>query len=647
MRSRLTTLAVAALALAAPAAAQEGYRHGRIRYVEGGTLLQRATEPGTEEALPNFPFLPGDRIWTTESGRAEFQFPPLRLVRLDVRSKLDYVAHEDGEDERNVLRLWSGAAFVHQLSDEATAGLEIETPGGLVVVRERAVLRIDVAQGETRLSVYAGSAVLDSGRERRTVEAGERSAAHLGEVERPQEFDTRETDAFARWNGEREARESYVAEAAPELPEEVAPYAAELEPYGSWHVEVGVGDVWVPSVGTGWAPYVNGRWTWTPYGWTWVPYDPWGWAPFHYGNWGLSASLGWYWAPGSSWGPAWVSWSVGGGYVGWCPIGPHGRPAEPHPRGRGDYAVPRGSAGHRSGGEYAVPRGSVGPRSGWVYAREGDLAARDVARRRVSLGGPEASRLRVIETPEQGHIDRSLRVVEGRAAPRHVSTRPTPGDTVDELRTDPATTIPFPTARRRYPSELERQREAEANRSSRTRFSREDPASTANEPRSVRRREGVRPAADAPQVTTGQVTRRAPAGWSSPERSPFSGASTTRSRGVSSQGSESGAAARSRERDRAENPERQILRRMFGSLGEGRSGSSASGRSSGSDRDSGRSASRPPDSRSSGSGRNGGGTSVRSQPERRDSPARVQQSRPAAPRSQGNQGAAGRRKKES
>ena len=135
MRSPLTTLAVAALALAAPAAAQDNYTHGRIRHVEGGTLLQRATEPGTEEALPNFPFLPGDRIWTTESGRAEFQFPPARLVRLDVRSKLDYVAHEDGENDSNVLRLWSGAAFVHLLGDGDVSGLEIETPGGLVVVR--------------------------------------------------------------------------------------------------------------------------------------------------------------------------------------------------------------------------------------------------------------------------------------------------------------------------------------------------------------------------------------------------------------------------------------------------------------------------------------------------------------------------------
>jgi len=560
----------AALAAASTAAAQDSYEHGRIRYVEAGTLIQRATETGTEEALPNLPFLPGDRIWTTDSGRAEFEFPARRLVRLDVRSKLDYVTHEDSEEqgEFNVLRLWSGAVFVHFLDERGAAGLEIETPGGLVSVGERAVLRIDVAAGETGLSVYAGSALIDSGRERQTVEAGERTRARFGEVDRPESFDAGEMDAFARWDSDREAQESYrAANAPPELPEEVAPYAAELEPYGSWQVEVGVGNVWVPQVGPGWAPYLNGRWAWTPYGWTWVPYDPWGWAPFHYGSWGFSVGLGWYWAPGSHWAPARVAWSVGGGYVGWCPIGPHGRPVVVPSHGRrGDYAVPRGAAG-------ASP---------WVYTRQGDLAARDVARRRVSLGEREVAGLRVLDSPERGHVDRNVRAVEGRAVPRHVSTRPTPGDTIDELRSDPATTIPFPTPRRRYPSEAERQRQADPNQTSRQRspwLSQGSQPAPTGEPRAVRRRGSEPSAAQPSEVTTGQVSRRAPSGWSTPA-SGGSGATTrsapddSRSRG----GSSSGTSLRNQDRQRTESPERQILRRMFGSLGD--RGSSASSRGS-------------------------------------------------------------------
>jgi hypothetical protein len=275
-----------------------------------------------------------------------------------------------------------------------------------------------------------------------------------------------------------------------------------------------------------------------------------------------------------------------------------------------------------------------------VYAREADLGAPDVARRRVSLAEHETRRQRVVESPERGYVDRNLRVVEGRPAPRHVSTRPTPGDTVDELRTDPATTIPFPTARRRYPSELERQRDADANRSSRTRFSREGATSTATaEPRSVVRRESPRPDSERPGVTTGQVRRRPPAGWSSPARSTHGTTERTRPQSVSGQAGESGANTRGSGQQRSDDPERQVLRRMFGSLGEGRSAPSASGRSE--RRDGGRSVSRPPDSRSS--GRDGGGTSVRSRPERRESPPRVQQSRPSS----GGSGGASRRKKES
>src|SRR5262245_62310892 len=86
----------AVVAVAVPAAGQD-YSYGRIRHVEGGTTLQRASEPGSEEAFRNLPFLPGDRIWTDENGRAEFQFGGGAVVRLDSRSKLDYMA---GEDER-------------------------------------------------------------------------------------------------------------------------------------------------------------------------------------------------------------------------------------------------------------------------------------------------------------------------------------------------------------------------------------------------------------------------------------------------------------------------------------------------------------------------------------------------------------------
>ena len=31
----------------------------------------------------------------------------------------------------------------------------------------------------------------------------------------------------------------------------------------------------------------------------------------------------WVWVPGVEWAPAWVTWRVGGGYIGWAPLPPH------------------------------------------------------------------------------------------------------------------------------------------------------------------------------------------------------------------------------------------------------------------------------------------------------------------------------------
>ena len=341
---RFRTLVAAGLGVglvAAAALAEDGYRHGRVRFVEPGVTLQRATEVSAEEATPNLPFLPGDRVWTDSAGRAEFQFPDGTVVRLDRRSKLDYAGHEEGEEERIVLRLWSGSAIV-RVRTRGFARFEIETPAGMVQALDRGIVRVDVEAGETRVSVYAGEAALDDGKQQVRLAAGERTYARWGaEAEEPRRFDPEEDDDFARWDGLRESEDRWAARSSEYLPDELDAYAGEFESNGSWQYESTAGYVWIPRVVVGWQPYSNGRWAWTPYGWTWIPYERWGWAPFHYGRWDFSASWGWYWMPGRSWGPGWVSWAVGGGYVGWCPLGRHDRPVAPWGHDRG-HAVSRG-----------------------------------------------------------------------------------------------------------------------------------------------------------------------------------------------------------------------------------------------------------------------------------------------------------------
>ena len=208
MRSRMLVAAssrpFAAGLASSSALAEEGYRHGRVRFVESGVTLQRATEVSAEEAFANLPFLPGDRVWTDSAGRAEFQFPDGTLVRLDRRSKLDYAGHDEGQEERVVLRLWSGCAIVRVRSRDF-ARFEVETPAGMVQALDRAILRVDVEAGETRLSVYAGEAILDDGRRQVRLAGGERVFARWGaEAGEPERFDPGAEDDFALWDEQRE-----------------------------------------------------------------------------------------------------------------------------------------------------------------------------------------------------------------------------------------------------------------------------------------------------------------------------------------------------------------------------------------------------------------------------------------------------------
>lgn len=110
-------------------------------------------------------------------------------------------------------------------------------------------------------------------------------------------------------------------------------FEAPLTSYGGW-VKVGsYGRCWRPAhVAAGWRPYGSGEWVWTDCGWYWQSDEPWAWACYHYGYWVDDASLGWVWVPGLEWAPAWVSWRVGGGYIGWAPLPPPGWFFARHPR---------------------------------------------------------------------------------------------------------------------------------------------------------------------------------------------------------------------------------------------------------------------------------------------------------------------------
>ncbi len=95
-----------------------------------------------------------------------------------------------------------------------------------------------------------------------------------------------------------------------------------LSYYGDWVQMPPYGMVWRPGVVAGWAPFYNGHWVWSNYGWAWVSYEPFGWLVYHYGYWNYNPGAGWYWCPGQRWSPARVQWYTYGDYTAWAPLPP-------------------------------------------------------------------------------------------------------------------------------------------------------------------------------------------------------------------------------------------------------------------------------------------------------------------------------------
>src|SRR3990172_5660842 len=98
----------------------------------------------------------------------------------------------------------------------------------------------------------------------------------------------------------------------------------ELSPYGTWVNFSNYGNVWRPNAYSGWRPYTDGYWGYTNYGPTWYGNEAYAPYVYHYGNWIYTAQFGWVWIPGYDWHAGRVSWSYGGGYIGWRPQFPSG-----------------------------------------------------------------------------------------------------------------------------------------------------------------------------------------------------------------------------------------------------------------------------------------------------------------------------------
>ncbi len=87
-----------------------------------------------------------------------------------------------------------------------------------------------------------------------------------------------------------------------------------LNPYGTWSK---IGGKWAFTPRDHEAPYTNGRWIYTEYGWYWKGNLPHSWATEHYGYWKLSVDKVWSWYPGPFWLPEIVEIRETPTHIGW------------------------------------------------------------------------------------------------------------------------------------------------------------------------------------------------------------------------------------------------------------------------------------------------------------------------------------------
>ena len=316
------TAACLVLLFAMPAAAQLPEARSapaHISYIEGAVTLER--DRRVEEAPRNMPILSGDRV-RTHAGRAEILFADGSTLHLDRDTTLDLQSDD-------LVRLVEGRLRLSIPGPTRSVSYRIDAPYAWLQIAEPGEYRATFVRTSTRdeleAAVIRGSAELVNEDGRTPLRAGERAFARADSAPSyAYVFNSAAWDAFDRWSEER--RNERLGVSTQYLPDEVQPYAGELDRYGSWRYESSYGYVWYPRVHVSWRPYYQGRWTTLPsYGWTWIGSDPWAWPTHHYGRWGIAAGA-WFWIPGRSWAPAYVSWGYAPGYVSWCPLGWNNRP---------------------------------------------------------------------------------------------------------------------------------------------------------------------------------------------------------------------------------------------------------------------------------------------------------------------------------
>jgi hypothetical protein len=312
-------------------------RVARLNYLQGSVSFQPAGETDWGSAVVNRPMTTGDRLWADTDGRAEVQIGSA-TIRLGASTGFSFL----NLDDRTVqIQLSGGTLNIRVRRLDRDEIFEVDTPNQAFSIMRSGQYRIQASDdgNSTFVTVRSGQGEATGGGQTYTVNSGQSATFSGTDSLQADIFRAGNTDEFDNWSQERDRRYD-GSQSARYVSRDVVGYE-DLDNNGSWRSDPNYGDVWVPRVAAGWAPYREGHWAWiSPWGWTWIDDASWGYAPFHYGRW-VNTQGNWGWIPGPIavqpvYAPALVVFiggpnfglaiSVGGGRgggnVGWFPLGP-------------------------------------------------------------------------------------------------------------------------------------------------------------------------------------------------------------------------------------------------------------------------------------------------------------------------------------
>jgi len=297
-----------------------------VSHVKGDTSFNSKDSEEWAALTNNFTLREGDRLWAGDKSRMEVRFSGGQTAWANYSTEIDVnsLKGERGADMFQLAVPSGEASFSVGRLGEGGSVFQVDTPNASVRAYDTAVFRIIAGtDGTTQVGVISGSVEVESSRGVTDLSEGDMLEVYTDGTSDLSSLPDK--DSWDEWVDKRIAKYNRPHKSARYLPKGMDYYADEFDNNGRWVSYPDYGNVWVPTVATGWSPYSNGRWVWINGDYVWLGYDPW-YAPFHYGRWAFTNSLGWYWVPPVTpvayWSPGYVGWTWGPDRVYWVPLAP-------------------------------------------------------------------------------------------------------------------------------------------------------------------------------------------------------------------------------------------------------------------------------------------------------------------------------------